>query len=650
MNILILSCGTRNKVVQYFRMGVESVGGCVVATDMNSLAPALYEAHKFLIAPKMTDPNYLNVILDICESEKINGALSLIDPELSLLAKHEDAFKRVGTTVIGSSYDLCEMSLNKYSMYQWLVKHDYKTVKSFVDWSEFVKSGIEYPVFVKPAKGSASIAATKADTEEAARFLFEKNEGMMIQEYMKGEEIGADVYIDMISGEVVSIFTKKKLLMRAGETDKAVSFKEPKLFDLIERFVREAGYRGQIDIDIFAIDGSDEYCISEVNPRFGGGYPHAHESGVDHVKLILENLSGRANKKGIGNYKKGIYMMKYSEVQLLLDDIDEGGVVCSYPELKKLLDPFKKVLHDNGISIKDGSKLSKICDAISDLDKYCKDKEYQKSIGDPKEFFKNILGFWSFLRKIVNLSNHERFSELKPHLELLASEEFKQNEKKEYNNETNKIFELLFALALFQAGCKDIKLDSPTNSKGNNPDILATWKEERWGFACKTVYSSSEKTFFDNIKKGIDQIQKSEADKGYVVINFRNIIDHSFWDDKNKTNLNENRKKFYTTWSLESIVEKIVPEVSKKEKKIINEIGKENIFKAYRDKKASFGFIAFCSTIAPMALQGQPLPSDICTLILCSFNETTSEDDLCFLSQINEALHDRIGIDKHLKS
>ena len=85
----------------------------------------------------------------------------------------------------------------------------------------------------------------------------------MIQEYLDGQEIGADVYIDMISGEVVSIFTKKKIKMRAGETDKAVSFKNEKLFELIRKFVSEAGYRGQIDIDIFDIDG--EYYISEIH-------------------------------------------------------------------------------------------------------------------------------------------------------------------------------------------------------------------------------------------------------------------------------------------------------------------------------------------------------------------------------------------------
>ena len=132
---------------------------------------------------------------------------------------------------------------------------------------------------------------------------------------LDGQEIGADVYIDLISDEVVSIFTKKKIKMRAGETDKAVSFKDPELFALIEKFVNESGYRGQIDIDIFEIGG--QYYISEVNPRFGGGYPHAYEAGCDHMKLILNNLSGIVNKKNIGAYEEGIYMMKYNEVKIV---------------------------------------------------------------------------------------------------------------------------------------------------------------------------------------------------------------------------------------------------------------------------------------------------------------------------------------------
>ena len=316
-NILILSCGTRNKVVQYFRKTFEG-RGTIVCTDCSSLAPALYEADKHYIVPRMTDPGYLDVILDICKKEKISGVLSLIDPELSLLAENSERFSEVGTTVIGSSYDLCEMALDKMQMYQWLVTHGYRCARSWLNKDEFyaaVEAGeVTYPVFVKPYRGSASVGISKVNDKDTIEQLFSHENDLMIQEFLNGQEIGADVYIDMISGEIVSIFTKKKLVMRAGETDKAVSFKDDKLFALIERFVNEAGYSGQIDIDIFDVNG--EYYISEVNPRFGGGYPHAYECGCNHMSLIGNNLDGIANTKNIGVYDDGVYMMKYNEIMV----------------------------------------------------------------------------------------------------------------------------------------------------------------------------------------------------------------------------------------------------------------------------------------------------------------------------------------------
>lgn len=315
MNILILSAGTRNKVVQYFKRAVGD-SGKVIATDMSELAPAVYEADKFYKVPRMTQEGYIDVIFDICRKEKITGVLSLIDPELSLLAKHKDDFASLGVTVIGSSYELCDRALDKMEMYTWLCEHGYRCAKSYVDKEEFyadVQVGkITYPVFVKPVRGSASIAISKVYDKETVELLFAHNDNLMIQEFLNGQEIGADVYIDMVSGQVVSIFTKKKIVMRAGETDKAVSFKDEQLFALIEKFAEESGWSGQIDIDIFDVDG--EYYISEVNPRFGGGYPHAYECGCDHMSLILNNLAGKANKRQIGKYESGICMLKYNEV------------------------------------------------------------------------------------------------------------------------------------------------------------------------------------------------------------------------------------------------------------------------------------------------------------------------------------------------
>ncbi len=317
MNILIASCGTRNKIVQYFNKALAGRGK-TVAADCSANAPALYEADAYYIVPRITEEGYLDVLYEICRKEEITGILSLIDPELSLLAQHEADFKKLGVTVIGSSYELCERALNKWEMYKWLSAHGYQCARSYMDVESFMRdinAGVlSFPVFVKPARGSASIAISVAYDEETVRLLVSHGEEMMIQEFLEGQEIGADCYIDMQSGRTVSVFTKKKLAMRAGETDKSVSFQDKRLFALIEKFTQESGFRGQIDIDIFDVKG--EYYISEVNPRFGGGYPHAYECGVDHMKLICNNLAGKENDVMTGQYEEGLVMMKYNEIMI----------------------------------------------------------------------------------------------------------------------------------------------------------------------------------------------------------------------------------------------------------------------------------------------------------------------------------------------
>lgn len=318
MNILILSCGTRNKIVRYFKDAV-GMAGSVIAADCSQYAPALYDADSFYIVPRMTAPGYIEEILTICKKEHVDGVLSLIDPELSLLARHEADFRAVGTTVIGSPYELCEMALDKWAMYHWLIAHGYRCAKSYIKLAAFEQAlaggEVTFPVFVKPRFGSASLHISRADDLETAGFLFLHQPDMMIQEFLDGQEIGADVYIDMISGRTAAIFTKNKLVMRAGETDKAISFQDEKLFELVSRFAEESGYRGQIDMDIFKID--NDYCISEVNPRFGGGYPHAYECGVKTPQMIVQNLNGMENTPLIGDYPSGIVMMKYNELKTL---------------------------------------------------------------------------------------------------------------------------------------------------------------------------------------------------------------------------------------------------------------------------------------------------------------------------------------------
>ena len=53
MNLLILSAGTRDKVVQYFKQNMQP-GDRVIATDCSNVAPAVYEADIFYLVPRMT--------------------------------------------------------------------------------------------------------------------------------------------------------------------------------------------------------------------------------------------------------------------------------------------------------------------------------------------------------------------------------------------------------------------------------------------------------------------------------------------------------------------------------------------------------------------------------------------------------------------
>lgn len=315
MNILILSAGTRNKVVEYFKKNVGD-GGKVVATDCSNLAPAVYEADVFYLVPRITAPGYIEQILDICVKEKIDGVFSLIDPELSLLAGERERFLAVGATPILSDYELVETCFDKYRMFELLTGMGIPTGQCYLSKEDFYrdrqKGRIDYPVFVKPVRGSASLNINKVSSDQELETLFHLYDDLMIQEFMDGQEYGADVYVDMISGKCTSIFVKKKIKMRAGETDKSVSVKNPELFELIRKFVEKCGFCGMIDIDLFEIGGV--FYISEVNPRFGGGYPHAYACGVNMPSQVLCNLSGRENPVRIGEYKENVCMMKYNEI------------------------------------------------------------------------------------------------------------------------------------------------------------------------------------------------------------------------------------------------------------------------------------------------------------------------------------------------
>ena len=259
MNILILSCGTRNKLIRYFKEpgnGIERV----IGTDCSAYAPALYETDHHYLVPRMTSHDYLDIILDICQKEKIDAVLPLQEDELFLIASNCKKFTNADILPIVSKQNTVELCRDKYAFYQHMKRSGMPVLPSCLNLPEFQKryeaGEMNFPVFIKPVRGCGSIGIQKVDNMELLSVLCKYSpDDMLLQQFANGEEYGVDLYVDLLSHEPVSIFTKKKLRMRAGETEKSVSVKDEKLFDLIKKTAAALSLSGPGDMEIFCVNG-----------------------------------------------------------------------------------------------------------------------------------------------------------------------------------------------------------------------------------------------------------------------------------------------------------------------------------------------------------------------------------------------------------
>ena len=322
MNILFCSAGRRVELLKDFRKSL-SLGSRIVATDMSHYAPAIYMADAHYLVPSIYDAAYLPTILDICRKEQIDAVTTLIDPEIEILAKNRAAFEAMGITVLAPYEETASLCFDKYSLFlqlrQWGVPTP-DTCCSLDEALEALESGrLSLPVFVKPRTGSGRVGARRIETIDELKAAWEADPKLIAQELMDCPDMDADVYIDTVSHQPVSIFAKRKLETKIGGASKTVSFRDEKL----ERFLLDAlshfQFNGPIDVDLFYCNG--RYYLSEINPRFGGAYLHAYGAGVDFVKLIENNVRGVANEPCLGNYEENVVMMMYDSV--VIEKIEE---------------------------------------------------------------------------------------------------------------------------------------------------------------------------------------------------------------------------------------------------------------------------------------------------------------------------------------
>ena len=298
MNILLTSSGRRTYLVNYFKEALSGKG--LLFASNSAMSPALKSADKSVITPLIYSDEYIPFLLSFCQENAIDLIVPLFDIDVPVLAAHREEFEKTGVRLAVSDTETARLCNDKYLMSLKLKEHGIPCPGTVLSLDE--AENFSFPCIVKPRFGMGSIGVEACADAAELSFLYRRcenkirdsylrfesqsaeKEAVLIQEMIKGNEYGLDVINDF-SGNYVSTAVKRKLAMRAGETDEAVTLsddtEEYRILSDIGRKISEAfRHIGNMDVDVMTDPENRPYVI-DMNARFGGGYPFSHAAGVD---------------------------------------------------------------------------------------------------------------------------------------------------------------------------------------------------------------------------------------------------------------------------------------------------------------------------------------------------------------------------------
>jgi hypothetical protein len=202
--------------------------------------------------------------------------------------------------------------------------------------------------------------------------------------------------------------------------------------------------------------------------------------------------------------------------------------LISIAEVEARADAFERVLREHEISIQCGSALEHGLLLLHEMRHRHENTSKQAASRTMSYDVQEAMGIFHFVQLVIRNAANREFFKLVSHLKQLNKGEVALTKRSRVTDQTsNKLFELAVALAVMEHGT-ELQIDEPVRSSGGtNPDVLARMADNLlWGFACKVSHGASSQTLFDLIIHGIEQIERSPADKGIVIVSFKNKIPH----------------------------------------------------------------------------------------------------------------------------
>lgn len=204
------------------RNNSEGIPVRIVTCDMRDDVVGKYLADAFYVAPPADDPNFVESLLKIAISERVDVILPQVTRELHLLSENVEQFKAHGIAIAISSRQSIELANDKWSVLQVAKECGVPVPESWLTSSETdfkqAARALGYPdkkIVVKPrlSNGQRGLRILSEKTWNVTRFLQEKPDSLemrldeltvilrtgewpelIVQEFLPGEEYTIDVF------------------------------------------------------------------------------------------------------------------------------------------------------------------------------------------------------------------------------------------------------------------------------------------------------------------------------------------------------------------------------------------------------------------------------------------------------------------------